>query len=464
MSKKLTSLKKQDVTAVVLAAGLGKRMGSHLAKSLHPVAGKPMLVRILQILKKSGVGDIRVVIHPDHKSLIQPIVEAFKAKVYLQDVSRKGTAVAALGASIDTCKKFVLILNGDHPLIMLEDVEKLIECFNEQVADVCVGFFQTDTPGEYGRVVRRNNQIVALVEKKALTPELEKVKEINTGMYLIKSDVLGKCLFQIMNTAPRSTLNGEYGLTDIISLCSKAGKKVAGVAVSEDSAFGVNSQKMLALATKKLFMRKLNHLMRQGVIIIDPLTTYIEEDVHIGMGSVIYPGVYLKGKTGIGPFCAIEPHCFIADSVIHHSVLVRAGSYLEQTVVGSKTVIGPYARLRIGTKIGEQCKVGNFVEMKKTHFGDRSKASHLSYLGDAEIGTDVNIGCSTVTCNLHTSGKKHPTKIGDGAFIGSGTQLVAPVDIGEGSVTGAGSVITKDVPNESVALSRVPQVVRSKKK
>ena len=254
-----------------------------------------------------------------------------------------------------------------------------------------------------------------------------------------------------------SDLKKEYMLTDIVSILASGGKKVIAVAMSEDTALGVNSQRTLAFATKKVFTRKLHHLMKQGVIIVDPFNSYIEEDVQVGKGSVIYPGVYLKGRTGIGPFCAIEPNCFIVDSVIHHSVLVRAGSYLESAEVGAQSVVGPYARLRPGTKIGVQCQVGNFVEMKKTNFGARSKAGHFSYLGDAEVGEDVNIGCGVVTSNLNIDGKKHVTKIGDQTFVGSGTQLVAPVELGIHSATGAGSVITKDVPAESLAVERSSQ-------
>jgi bifunctional UDP-N-acetylglucosamine pyrophosphorylase/glucosamine-1-phosphate N-acetyltransferase len=264
---------------------------------------------------------------------------------------------------------------------------------------------------------------------------------------------MASCLSQIKDQNPK----GEYCLTDMVSVFVNQGKKVIACPVTEDSAFGVNTQKELSFATKKMFTRKLNHLMSQGVIIVDPLNTYIEDSVQVGQGSVIYPGVYLKGNTSIGPFCAIETNSFIMDSLIRELVLIRSGSYLESAEIGAQSVIGPYARLRPGTKIGKECKVGNFVEMKKTSFGSRSKASHLSYLGDAEIGEDVNIGCGTVTCNLNMDGKKYSTRIGDKVFVGSGTQMVAPVNLGDCSATGAGSVITKDVPAQALAVERTPQ-------
>jgi len=249
----------------------------------------------------------------------------------------------------------------------------------------------------------------------------------------------------------------EFCLTDITSLCATNNKRIIGFPVSEQTAYGVNSQRELSLATKRVFTAKLNQLMHKGVVIIDTLNTYIEEDVQVGQGSVIYPGVYLKGKTAIGPFCAIEPHCFISDSLIHELVLVRAGCYLETVEVKAQSVLGPYARLRPGTQIGQKCQVGNFVEMKKTRFGDRSKAGHFSYLGDAQVGEDVNIGCGTVTSNLKPDGKKYSTRIKDKVFVGSGSQLVAPVELEEESVTGAGSVITENVPARSLGVGRSRQ-------
>ena len=440
------------ITAIVLSAGKGSRMGSSLPKSLHPVAGQPILARILIALKGAQVDEIRVVINEEHKNLIQPVAEAFKAQVFFQN-KKLGTASAVISAGTSELKGAVLIINGDHPLISAKDIEKFIKIFKEESADLCVGSYVQKIPGDYGRIVRQGEKVIAIAEKDSLTHESKKITEINAGIYLAKAEWLINCLPQINNQNSKE----EYYLTDIVSLSSAKGKKVIAVSVSEDSAFGVNTQRELAFATKKIFTRKLNYLMSQGVIIVDPLNTYVEETVQIGQGTVIYPGVYLKGKTSIGPFCAIETNSVIADSLIHELTLIRAGSYLESAEVRAKSVIGPYARLRPGTKIGEQCKVGNFVEMKKTNFGSRSKAGHLSYLGDAEVGEDVNIGCGTVTCNLGMDGKKYPTHIGDKVFIGSGTQLVAPVKIEDGSATGAGSVITKGVPAQALALERAPQ-------
>ncbi|MDE0119318.1 MAG: NTP transferase domain-containing protein [Bdellovibrionales bacterium] len=473
----------QYITAIVLAAGMGRRMHSSLPKSLHPVAGQPILSRILKTLKQTGVNEIRLVINKEHKELMQPIADVFRAKMYFQG-EKKGTAIAVLSAQIDELTGHVLIVNGDHPLISVSDLKNIIDTGQKKSVDLCVGSCVKKDPGDYGRIIRQGKNIVAIVEKDSLPPEWEKVTEINAGIYLVKSECLKAYLYrtdmEFTPSALRSPLVGslqkpqslnkintpriknqnpkrEYGFTNIVSIAIEEGKKVITCLVSEDSAFGTNTQRELAFATKKIFTRKLNQLMSQGVIIVDPLNTYIEESVQVGQGCVIYPGVYLKGRTSIAPFCAIETNSFITDSVIHQFVLIRSGSYIESAEVGNQSVIGPYARLRPGTKIGEQCRVGNFVEMKKTHFGARSKASHLSYLGDAEVGEEVNIGCGTVTCNLNIDGKKYVTRIGDKVFVGSGTKIVAPVQVGDEAATGAGSVITKDVPSQALAIGRSSQ-------
>ena len=452
ISGESSEMSQMYITAIVLSAGIGSRMSSSLPKSLHPVAGKPILARILSTLRKAKVNEIRVVINKEHKHLMQPITEAFKAKVFFQN-KQKGTAVAVSSAQVDELKGSVLIVNGDHPLISVSDLSNMIQTFQTENVDLCIGSCIKKDPGDYGRIIRQEKKVIAIAEKGSLTHESEKINEINSGIYLVTTDCLKACLFQIKDENTKK----EYCLTDMVSIAVNERKKVITCFVSEDSAFGTNTQKELAFATKKLFTRKLNYLMSQGVIIVDPLNTYIEESVQVGQGSVIYPGVYLKGKTSIGPFCAIETNSFIMDTVIHKFVLIRSGSYLESAEVGSQSVIGPYARLRPGTKIGEQCRVGNFVEMKKTHFGSRSKASHLSYLGDTEVGEEVNIGCGTVTCNLNIDGKKYATRIGDKVFVGSGTKIVAPVEVGDGAATGAGSVITQNVPSQALAIGRAPQ-------
>ena len=444
---------KNLITAIVMGAGQGSRMRSALPKSLHPVAGKPILARILRAFKEISPQEIRVVINQEHLNLIQPITHAFKAKTFFQTKSREGTASAVSSALTEDLKGDVLIVNGDHPLLSPLDLRNIIKTFYNESLDLCFGSYVRDNPGDYGRVIREKGKVKAIIEKSALNSKLAALKETNAGIYLIKAEWLKKALPQITNQNSKK----EYVLTDLVLLSTQAGKKVIACLISEDSAFGVNTQRDLSFATKKIFTRKLNHLMNEGVIIIDPLNVYVEESVQVGQGSVIYPGVSLRGRTTIGSFSAIENNSFIMDSVIGDFALIRAGSYLESAEVGVQARIGPYARLRPGAKIGRECRVGNFAEVKKSHLGPRSKMGHFSYLGNAEVGEDVNIGAGAVTCNLSIDGKKHTTKIGDKVFIGSGVYMTAPVEIGDGSAVGAGSVITKNVPAGALALSRSPQ-------
>ena len=440
----------KNITAVVLCAGEGSRMHSRMPKSLHPVAGHPMLVRILFTLKSAGVEDIQVVIHKKNEVLFSQIASVFSAKVCVQGTEKKGTAQAVL-STLPHLQEVAFIINGDHPLVAVADIKNMLDTFQKESADICIGSFIKENPKGYGRIIRQKGRVQSIAEEDTLTHESQNIKEVNAGLYMISTDCLKTELPQIDNKNSKK----EYRLTDIVALSKE--KTVATCLVSEDGALGVNTQKDLSFATKKIFTRKLNQLMSEGVIVVDPLNTYVEDTVAVGQGSVLHPGVYLKGNTAIGVFSVLEPSCFIVNSVVQQNVLVRAGSYLEGAEVGMGSTIGPYARLRPGTKVGKQCRIGNFVEMKKTQFGAGSKAGHLSYLGDAEIGEGVNIGSSVVTCNLNADGKKYKTRIGNKVFVGSGVQIVAPVELKEGSFVGAGSVITKDVPAGALAVERATQ-------
>ena len=460
----------KTLTAIVLAAGRGLRMKAPFPpKSLSPVAGKPMLFRILQVLSRLPLKEVRVVVQPSHRQWVQPVAEAFKARIYTHPYSGEkgqpsppptGTASSVKVAMPGLSAGEVLIVNGDHPLLRSRDLQKMIDLFYSKNLDMCLASFEKPDPGSYGRLLRRKGKLAAIVEKDQLSPGMENLREVNAGLYMVKASFLNQCLPHIKNNNPKK----EYYLTDMVARAFQQNKSIEAVPVSVESAFGVNTQQELALATRKVFSLKRDQVMSEGVILIDPLNTYIEEDAGVGPGSVIYPGVYLKGQTRVGRCSAIESHCFIRDSQVGDHALVRAGSYLESVVVEDQAQVGPYARLRAGTHIGKSCKVGNFVEMKKTRFGSRSKAGHFSYLGDCEVGEDVNIGCGVVSANLNLNGQKNTTRLGDGVFVGSGTQLVAPVELKEGSATGAGSVIVEDVPRGHLALSRVRQVHRLKKR
>lgn len=438
--------------AIILAGGQGTRMKSPLPKVLHPVAGQPMIVRIIANCLKADFDEIRVVVGHG-QNLVKSVLEPLGVVCYVQP-KQLGTGDAVKAAQVESLEGDVVILNGDHPLITVEDLKGFVSDFREQKLDLAVVSVEIDEPKDFGRIVRQAGQLKTIVEAKDASAETLKIKEVNTGIYVVKADILKKFIPLIENNNSKQ----EYYLTDLISLALENGHKVqALLCTNKNVSHGVNSQIELAAATKAVFKAKNDHLMNNGVIILDPATTYIEETVTVGAGCVLYPGVFMRGKTALGPYCVIEPNVFISDSVISDGVQIKAGSYLEQAVVKSQAKIGPYARLRPDTVIGEQAQIGNFVELKKVNFGAKSKAGHLSYLGDADIGEDVNIGCGTITCNYAADKKKYRTVIKDRVFVGSDSQFVAPVEIGTDAIIASGSTITRNVPDGALAIARGKQ-------
>ena len=436
---------------IILAAGHGVRMASPLPKVLHPVAGQPMLARILKAVADIASSQIRVVVgHGAH--LITPVAGKYKALCFKQDEKDWGTARAVKTARPEELEGRVLIASGDHPLISPGDLRAFIQSCYKSNADFVVAGFKHPGPNEYGRLICDGDRVKEIVEAVDVKKKGKDSSLVNAGLYLTTADVLKEHLKDIGRNE-----KGEHNLTDIVSILHQKGRTVKYIPVPWNMAFGVNSQLELSSAGKVLFEYKCDELMRQGVIIVDVKNTYIESDVRVGTGSMIYPGVYLKGQTRIGAFCAVESGSFIFDSVVKDYVNVKSGCYIEKSLVGEKSVIGPYAHLREGTEVGKECRVGNFVETKKAVLGDRSKTAHLSYLGDVTIGSEVNIGCGAVTCNYGPDKKKRKTRIGDRAFIGSGAQLVAPVEVQADSLVGAGSVITKNVPKGHIAIERSEQ-------
>ena len=442
------------LTMIILAAGKGTRMKSPLPKVLHPVAGRPMIEKIILASKKAGATDIRVVVGHG-QNLVRTVVEPLGVNCFVQE-NQLGTADAVKSAEMDTLAGDVVIMNGDHPLIEAEDIVKFVKIFRDEKCDLAVVTAQIKKPGAFGRIIRQKGDLRAIVEAKDASADTLKIREINTGIYIAKAETLLNTLPEIKNQNSK----GEYYITDLISMCIEDQCKVMAIKASAKVAVGVNDQSELARATKLLFRRKARRLMEEGVLMIDPDCTYIEESVSVGPGSVIYPNVFLRGNTKIGSFTVIESNVFMSESEVADSVQIRAGSYLEQVIVKSRATVGPYARLRPGTSIGEEAHVGNFVEMKKVQFGKKSKAGHLTYLGDAEIGEEVNIGCGTITCNYAADRKKYKTKIGNRVFVGSDTQFVAPITVGDDAVIGSGSTITKDVPAKALAVARGKQFIK----
>jgi bifunctional UDP-N-acetylglucosamine pyrophosphorylase/glucosamine-1-phosphate N-acetyltransferase len=411
-----------------------------------------MIRRVIDAVKGAGASEIRVVVGHG-EALVRKVVEPLGAICYPQ-TNQWGTADAVKSADVASLTGEVLILNGDHPLLEASDISAVLQEFRKNKSDVAVVSAVVKNPDRLGRIVRHKGELRAIVEAADAGADTLKIKEVNTGIYIATAETLIDYLPKIKNHNSKK----EFYLTDIISLCQENGEKVSAIVARPSVGFGVNTQEELSKATQALFSRKRKALMTEGVLMLDPKTTYIEDEVEVGPGSVLYPGVYLRGRTKIGAYCMIEPGCYLAHTRVDDGVHVKAYSYLENCVIGTKASVGPFARIRPETEIGPEAHVGNFVEMKKTKFGARSKAGHLTYLGDATVGEDVNIGCGTITCNYAVDRKKYRTVIGDRAFIGSDTQFIAPVEVGADAVVGSGSTITTDVPPKALAVARGKQI------
>jgi bifunctional UDP-N-acetylglucosamine pyrophosphorylase/glucosamine-1-phosphate N-acetyltransferase len=442
---------KKEFSVIILAAGKGTRMKSPLPKVLHPVAGTPMIKKVIDAARGAGASEIRIVLGHG-ESLIRKVIEPMGVSCFVQ-TKQLGTADAVKSAETKTLQGTVLILNGDHPLLLASDLEKILTEFHENPCSLAVVTATLKNPGSLGRIVRHNGELHSIVETSDASGDTLKIREVNSGIYVTNAEVLTEYLSMIKNNNSKQ----EFYLTDLIEVCKAEKEKMIAIKAKPHVAFGVNTQKELSMATKVLFKRKSDQLMADGVLFIDPRNTYVEEECFVGPGSVLYPGVYLRGRSNIGAYCVLEPNCYLAHTKVDDGVHIKAGTYMEQAIVSARASIGPYAHLRPGTEIGVEAHIGNFVELKKTKFGARSKAGHLSYLGDASIGEDVNIGCGTITCNYAPDKKKYRTKIGDRVFVGSDSQLVAPVEIGNDALIASGSTITKDVPAKSLGIARARQ-------
>lgn len=454
MSENKLSAEAPKLTVIILAAGKGTRMKSPLPKVLHPVAGRPMIEKVIFASKKAGASEVRVIVGHG-QALVRQVVEPMGVSCFEQK-EQQGTSHAVRCANVEELEGHIIIMNGDHPLIEEADIRSFYTQFKDQRCDLAVVTARLKNPAEFGRIVRHEGKLKAIVEAKDGSSETLKINEVNTGIYVVKADVLKEYLPKIQNNNSKR----EFYLTDLIALCIDDDLKVMPLLATPKVALGVNTQSELSKATRILFRRKAERLMEEGVLILDPRSTYVEESAEVGPGSVIYPNVFIRGRSRIGAFTVLESNVFISESEIGDSVQIRAGSYIESAKVLNKASVGPYARLRPETTIGEEAHVGNFVEMKKVNFGKKSKAGHLSYLGDAEIGEGVNIGCGTITCNYAADKKKYKTKIGNNVFVGSDTQFVAPIVVGDNAVIGSGSTITKDVPANALAVARGKQVVK----
>jgi bifunctional UDP-N-acetylglucosamine pyrophosphorylase/glucosamine-1-phosphate N-acetyltransferase len=442
-----------STACVILAAGLGKRMRSPLPKVLHLICGTTMLGSVMDAAERIRPARI-VVVAGAHMEQIREAVGPARAVFALQKEARgTGHAVKCAVPALKGFKGNILIMNGDTPLLRPDTLKKLLALHKKDRNDVSFLSFIAERPDDYGRVVRGDDGIVlSIVEEKDADRIQKSIREVNSGVYVISSSAL-----HLVDRIAANPLKKEYYLTDIVSLASEHGLKASAYCIGEEDEFmGVNTRAELNRASALMRKRIVEGLTDSGVVFVDPDAVYIDYDVKIGADAVIYPNVYLEGGTRIGRDSVIYPNTRIKDSLLGSGVIVRDSTVIDNSTVRDKASVGPFAHIRPGSVIGPDAKIGNFVELKKSVVGRASKASHLSYLGDALIGRDVNIGAGTITCNY--DGKhKHLTVIEDGVFVGSDTQLVAPVKISKGAYIGAGSTITRDVPRDALAISRMPQ-------
>ncbi|HEX3034184.1 MAG TPA: bifunctional UDP-N-acetylglucosamine diphosphorylase/glucosamine-1-phosphate N-acetyltransferase GlmU [Thermodesulfobacteriota bacterium] len=443
-------------SVIVLAAGRGKRMKSECPKVLHPILGLPMLSFVLDAVMKISPERIVVVVGFG-KEEVNENIQSDRIEYVLQgEQLGTGHAVMCAEKALRDFRGTVIIVNGDFPLIRPETLSSFINSHDESGATLTLLTTTLDNPYGYGRIIRnKKGGIIKVVEEKDATPNEKDIKEINAGTYCVESGFLWRALSQT-NTENEQQ---EYYLPDIVKIASRNGGKVNGFTVPDsEEVLGVNNRAELAKVERILRKRRNEDLMLSGVTIIDPEVTYISPRASVGADSVIYPNTFIYGNTTIGNKCSIGPSVWIHDSKIGDEVTIKFSSYVTESEIGDKATVGPFAHIRPQVKIFSEAKIGNFVEIKKSNIGHGSKVPHLSYVGDAEIGEKVNIGAGTVTCN-YDGFWKHETVIEDEVFIGSDTMLVAPVRIGRGATTGAGSTITKDVPEGALAIGRARQVV-----
>lgn len=438
--------------AIVLAAGKGTRMKSDLCKVMHPVSNKPMIGHIISSLKKVDVGNIVVVVGHGAKS----VEEYLKDNVqYALQEPQLGTGHAVMQAdALEGLDGDTIVLCGDGPLIQPETIQRAFEANKDHTCTVLTSVL---ADGErYGRIVRNEQGFVErIVEAKDCTPEELEIKEINTGIFCFKN----KDLFEGLKKIKNNNAQNEYYLTDLVEIFHKEGKSVNAMIVEDpDETMGVNDRLDLAKAQTWMKRHTNQKHMLNGVSIIDPENTYIDVDVEIGADTVIYPNVWIEGDTKIGKNVTILPNSFLCNAVLEDDVVIDSSKIVDSKV-GKGSTVGPMSHLRNHTEICENCRIGNFVEFKNSHFGNGSKCAHLTYIGDSDFGERINVGCGVVTVN-YDGKNKFRTTVKDGAFIGSNCNLIAPVTIGENVLLAAGSTITDSVEDGDMGIARARQSIK----
>lgn len=437
--------------ALILAAGQGKRIKSDLPKVLHKVCGKEMVNHVIDNMRKSGIDDVNVIIGKGAELVKENTKD--KNVSYSVQAEQLGTGHAVICAKefLEGKDGLVAIFAGDAPLTTVETVEKLVEEHVSKNNSATLLSAYVEDPTGYGRIIRDGDEVLKIVEHKDCNEEELKVNEMNAAMYIFDIKELLSSLDELSN----DNAQGEYYLTDVIGILKSNGKRIGAVVTEYEETIGVNSRVQLAEAEEILRNRINTMHLENGVTLVDPKTTYIGIDVEIGRDTIIYPNNIIEGNTKISNNCVILQNCRIKDSTISSGVEIQSSVVLESEI-GENTTVGPFAYIRPETIIGKKARIGDFVEIKKSTIGDKTKVSHLTYIGDAEVGSGCNFGCGTVVVN-YDGKKKYKTIIGNNSFIGCNTNLVSPVTVGDNTYVAAGSTITSEVKDGSLAIARAKQ-------
>jgi len=426
-------------------------MKSSLPKVLHSIAGRPMIERVLEAANSLSPSTITLIV--GHRSdVVREKLGKNQNIAFVLQEPQLGTAHALQQAEPVLAGRAgsVILLSGDVPLLSPNTLKRLLEMHRGSGAAATVVTATVDRPYGYGRIVRSRGRITRIVEERDASPTQRQIKEINSGIYAFDLAPL----FDALRSIASQNAQGEFYLTDLIAIYRRRKLPVETLLVDNAQEIrGINSRSELAEVSRLVRQKKNEELMAAGVTFIDPATTYVDPEAEIAADTVLHPGVVIEGRTRIGAACEIQAYVRISDSEIGDRVTINSFCLISGAQVANGAALGPFAHLRPGTVVGEKAKIGNFVELKNTNLGPRSKANHLSYLGDATVGADVNVGAGTITCN-YDGVNKHRTVIEDGAFIGSDSQLVAPVTVGKGAYVGAGSSIVEDVPAGALGIAR----------
>jgi bifunctional UDP-N-acetylglucosamine pyrophosphorylase / glucosamine-1-phosphate N-acetyltransferase len=440
-----------DIHVVILAAGQGTRMKSRMPKVLHRLGGKTLIDHVLGTAQALNPETVTIVVGHEAESVRLSAGKSPNIGWALQE-PQLGTAHALQQTESRLAEQrgTVILLSGDVPMLKAATLTRLVDAHQSARAAATVVTAIVDRPYGYGRIVRTRGRIARIVEERDASPDVRQIREINGGIYAFDLAPL----FDALRGIASQNAQGEYYLTDLIAIYRRRKLRVETLLVDNPQEIrGINSRTELAEVSRIVRQTKNEELMAAGVTIIDPATTYIDPDVHVGADTVIHPGVAIEGQSRIGAACEIHSNVRIVDSEIADKVVIQNFCLILGSRIAESASVGPFAHLRPESVVGEGAKIGNFVELKKTTLGPGSKANHLAYLGDATIGARVNVGAGTITCNYDGS-TKHPTVIEDEAFIGSDTQLIAPVRIGKGAYVAAGSSITEDVPPGALGIAR----------